>query len=636
MKHNDSADQKARLALILRTGKLRLWIYRPATRHFYLLSEDGSIEREYNPTEFAQGYDLDDFEAMRSLVFDICDGRRTSAQVRLRSVVQADGQRSHYDITISVKDSDADGHPTTLLGVQHDVTEEVRAQENTELMLMRYRTIFNTSMLDIAFYDKDGMLTDINERACATFHLKDRNQVLNGHFERSFNPLLSGSIADFSEKRSASSIVDIAALRQEGCPVDDSLAGGIMYYESTVHPLRDEQGRPDGLYVAGRDITEKVEAFHRQQEVSRRLEKGTRAMEQHVENINYALRVSDVRLVSYNPRAYILEISDNVRHSQQRLSQLRCLTLTAPSHRRRVASILGRMDHRTLRSIEQTVETVTRDEQGRHVWLMFNMVPIIDAEGQVERYFGLCRNVTELVATEQQLAVESEKARDAERLTQAFLTNMSHEIRTPLNTVVGFANLFSTHHDERDEPFFVEQIKDGANTLLQLVNDVLFLSRLDANMEEYKCKPTDFAKLFATQCQEGLLPAKPGIKTVIGQPCESLTLTIDAGKVGLIVKRLCNLARIMTRQGTISASYEHAPRRLTISIEDTGLAFTPQTAAHLFDRFAHDEEGEVMGTGLDLPIVQMLSRQMGGSLDVQPAEGGGTVFQVRLPLTPNP
>ena len=84
----------------------------------------------------------------------------------------------------------------------------------------------------------------------------------------------------------------------------------------------------------------------------------------------------------------------------------------------------------------------------------------------MERYFGTYRDITDMVETEQQLAIETKKAQETEVLKQTFLTNMSHEIRTPLNNIVGYAGLFTGEHDPSDEPFFMEQIKHSTNELL--------------------------------------------------------------------------------------------------------------------------------------------------------------------------
>ena len=128
--------------------------------------------------------------------------------------------------------------------------------------------------------------------------------------------------------------------------------------------------------------------------------------------------------------------STNINEAQLRLTQVRCIRMGSPRYRKHIYIALNRMDHRTTNTLALTVETELRDKQGRPVWLLFNMVPMKGEDGRVEKYFGLCRNMTEMVETEQQLAVETKKAQETELLKQSFLTNMSYEIRTPLNTVV--------------------------------------------------------------------------------------------------------------------------------------------------------------------------------------------------------
>jgi signal transduction histidine kinase len=261
------------------------------------------------------------------------------------------------------------------------------------------------------------------------------------------------------------------------------------------------------------------------------------------------------------------------------------------------------------------------------------MVPMLDADDNVVRYFGMCRNVTDMVETEQRLAVESKKAQETELLKQAFLTNMSYEIRTPLNSVVGFAELFNSEHDEADEPLFVEEIKRSTNTLLLLVNDVLFLSRLDARMEEYKKEETDFALAFESMCQIGLITVKPGVKTVVAHPYNSLVVDIDAEHVGQIIQRLCALSCSQTEQGTITASYGYRRGELTISIEDTGRGIDSELLSHAFERFSRDRQGNMCGTGLDLPIVRLMAQQMGGNVDIQSDLGKGTTIWVSIPCS---
>ena len=629
----DSTMQRNRLALILKTGRLRLWFFHPASRLYFYLSEDGSEEQKYNPAEFGQLFDRDDLEKMRQYLFDICDGKLNTAEVSLRSNAADGKEQLHYKVSISVASRDEEGKPSTLMGIQHDVTDEWKREQKANELLLRYQTIFNTSQMDMMFYDKEGVLTDINERGCAAFNVKSRERVLYGKFLLENNPMYNKIPMDKMENTLTSSIIDFKDFQDAKYKVEELQLSGKMYYESAINPIRNEQGELEGVYMAGRDISEMVESFHHQQEGARRLLKANQDIEAYVANINYALRVSDVMLVNYYPQAYTFEISNNVTHSHLHFSQLRCIRLASPRFRRTVNSVLNRMDHLTRHPIVQSIETEFHDKQGRPMWFLFNMVPMLDAEDKVLRYFGMCRNITDLVATEQQLAVESQKAQETELLKQAFLTNMSYEIRTPLNSVVGFAELFNSEHDEADEPLFVEEIKRSTNTLLLLVNDVLFLSRLDANMEEYKQEEVDFALAFESMCQLGMTTKKPEVKAVIDHPYNSLVVEIDMEHVGQIIRRLCALSCSQTEQGTITASYEYRRGELTISIEDTGGGIDGELLPHAFERFSRDSRGNMCGTGLDLPIVQLMAQQMGGNVDIQSDLGKGTSIWVSIPCS---
>ncbi len=427
--------QKARLALILRTGRLRLWFYYPATRRYCYLSEAGEYEQEYNPAEFAKLFHRDDVEQMRSILFDICDGKQDSGQLYMRSRALKESNCRHFEVSVSVVSRDEKGVPTSLMGIQHDVTEEYRRQERIRQLLMRYHTIFDSSMLDMLYYDKNGVLTDLNDRACKVFHVKDRDRVLDGSFLLVNNPFYNQIPLEEMENSHTSSIVKFNQFTEEKYRVDEFAMKGTMYYESTINPIRNEEGELEGVYMAGRDVSEMVNSYHRQQEGVRQLQQGTEDIKQYLANIDYALSVTKVQMVNYYPQAYTFEIVNRETHDKLRMSQLRCIRLASPRFRRTVNSLLNRMDHLTRYSITQTIETEIRDKKGRQIWLMFNMVPMLDADGHVVRYFGTYRDVTNMVETEQRLAVETKKAQEAELVKQTFLTNMSYEIRTPLQTI---------------------------------------------------------------------------------------------------------------------------------------------------------------------------------------------------------
>jgi signal transduction histidine kinase len=625
-------EQNAHLALVLQAGRLRIWKYLPATRHYIFLSEEGSMEQRYNPIDFAQFFDRDDFERLRSTIFDISEGKKNSAVVTLVSNAKDEAFLRHYEVTVSVDRRDSMGRVTSILGIQHDVTEEYRRLESTNQLLLRYQTVFSSSLIDIVYYDNHGVLRDINERACKAFGVTDRNFVLQNEFLLKNNPIFADVDIETMNNTQTSSIVDFSNYNDPKYYTDEfGLSDKKMYYESTINPIRDANGKLEGVYMAGRDITEMVVSFHRQKDGAKQLRKVNESIQNYISNINYALRISNIRMVNYYPKSFTMELSDNITKSQMRLSQLRCIRLATPRFRRTVSSVLNRMDHLTPYNINVNIETEIRDKKGRQIWLLFNMVPMLDEEGKVERYYGMCREMTDMVEMENRLAVETKKAQETELLKQSFLSNMSYEIRTPLNNVVGFAGLFNTPHDEADEPAFVEQIKTNSNNMLKLVNDVMLLSSLDANMVEYHKDFIDFAQVFASHCQLGWSSADPQVKTIIDNPYDSLVINIDEEHLGKVIEKLCWMSTLTLKHGYAKARFEYRRGELLITIEDTGEGIPEEGMAHIFDRFVHDYDDQLLGTGLDLPIVQAIVRQMGGSIEMDSKLHQGTTAWVSIP-----
>ena len=625
-------EQNAHLALVLQAGRLRIWKYLPATRHYLFLSEEGTMEQRYNPIDFQQFFERDDFERLRTAIFDICEGKQNSAVLTLVSNAKDDAFLRHYEMTVSVDRRDSRGRVTSILGIQHDVTDEYRRLETVNQLLLRYHTVFSTSLVDMVYYDNKGVLQDINERACQAFGVPNREYVLNNKFLLKNNPFFGDVNLETMDNTRTSCIVDFGDYTDPVYHIDElGLADKKMYYESTINPIRDADGNLEGVYMAGRDITEMVVSYRRQKEGAEKLRKVNEDIRQYISNINYALRISDIRMVNYYPKSFTLEMSDNITQSQMKLSQLRCIRLATPRFRRTVSSVLNRMDHLSPYNIQVNIETEIRDKKGRQIWLLFNLVPMLDADGKVERYFGICRNMTDMVETENRLAVETKKAQETELLKQSFLSNMSYEIRTPLNNVVGFAGLFNTPHDEADEPAFVEQIKTNSNNMLILVNDVMLLSSLDANMVEYRKDDIDFAQIFASHCQMGWSNANPQIKTIIDNPYESLVVNIDMEHVGKVIEKLCWLSALTLKEGYAKARYEYRRGELLITIEDTGDGIPEEGMAHIFDRFVHNIDNHLLGTGLDLPIVQAIVRQMGGTIEIESKLHQGTTAWVSIP-----
>ena len=161
--------------------------------------------------------------------------------------------------------------------------------------------------------------------------------------------------------------------------------------------------------------------------------------------------------------------------------------------------------------------------------------------------------------------------------------------------MIGFAELFKREHSREDEPIFAREIKKNTDILLNLINDILFISRLDAHMIEYHYEKCDFASLFEGWCHQGWSEASE------------------------------NLA------GSLKARYEYLHDELIIIVEDTSQGIEFDEVPKIFNRFMGDAKTKRIGTGLDLPIVKELVEQMGGTIDVLSEPGKGSTFFMSIP-----
>jgi PAS domain S-box-containing protein len=621
------------LSMILNSSKTQTWTYDIERELYTVVSEENTTETKYTSFDFSQFYDRNDFQELRKAIMIISKGKKQSETIDVKGSLPKNPRERQriYEINVSVLRSDRRNNPTILLGIQHDITGEKEKMEKAQSLTLRYHTVFDSSQVDMVYYDADGYLSDINEKACETFQINDRDALLRSRVHYKDIPVLADLDFQHIDSCQMSVISDFNQVKSASEHLQKPNNGKKLYYEMNVSTIRDEQGQVQGLVIAGRDITEMVESNHHQQEVGRQLDKTTKEIKAYINNINYSLKVSDVRLMSYHPEVHELEISSDLNKTQYKMTPLRAVSLLKESERRRVKGLFRRMDNYQKEVFSDTFCTIMRDNKGRNIYLNFHVMPIYNKDGRITHYFGMCRNETEMTYTERRLQEETAKAQETEQLKSSFLLNMSYELRTPLNAVVGFAELYNAEHNPEDEPIFAEEIKTNTNVLLALINDILFISRLDAHMIEFNYQPCDFAMLFDGWCYMGWSTLGPNVKTVVENPYTKLDVKIDQQNLGMVIQKLCVHSANSIQEGMVRAKYEYRHGELMITIEDTGRGLTPEARARIFDRFSREAREERQGTGLDLPIVKELLDQMGGNIELQSESGKGTVFYVSIP-----
>ena len=625
---NSRARQlNTQLALVLNSNKTQVWTYN-TQKIFTLLSSETVSKEVYAPIDFSQFYNHGDFEELRARITNVLIKESLSETLYVRS---HDGQKT-YEINISVLKRDQQHLPTVLLGIQRDITDSKLREEKKHNLSLQYQTVFDSSLVDMIYYGADGYLVDLNEKARETFMIADRESFLKRrvhiHDIPSYRDI---NIDELYDNIRLSSITDITQVKKEDERLPDVKLGGTCYYEAMLCPIRDENGKLHGVMAAGRNITEMVESHHKQEEEAQLIQKTTKQIQAYIQNINYTLRTSGIRMITYHPGCHELRIYSDLNKVQHRLSQIRCASLIHMSERRKLRGLFLRMDKEKTGNISEVLHTIFHDEQGRDVYMNFSLIPMTDKEGNVTQYFGLCRDETEMKHIEMRLTEETKKAQETEELKNTFLLNMSYEIRTPLNAVLGFAELFNSPHDVEDEPVFAEEIKRNTDVLLGLVNDILFISRLDAKMVEFTKEEADFAVLFDGWCYLGWSALEPNVKAIVDNPYNHLVLNIDQQHLGQIIQKICACSASYTHEGMVRAKYEYHHGELSIVLEDTGKGVKKEVLPHVFERFVRDDQNMISGSGLEMAIVKELVEQMGGQIEIQSELGKGTTCYVMIP-----
>jgi signal transduction histidine kinase len=383
------------------------------------------------------------------------------------------------------------------------------------------------------------------------------------------------------------------------------------------------------IFGTGRNVTEMADSYHRLLQDIQELQEANAEMSEYIRNIDYVLKVGGIRMVKYNLTTHTLTLFNETNVAQLTLTQTRMLNLIDAEWKKDTERLLNNMDNKTATRIQFDVKT-TLCRQGCPLHLQFHFIPFHNEKGEMTEYFGMCRDISELKAIEEKLAQETLRAQEVEVVKNAFLHNMSFEIRTPLTSVVGFAELFQMEHTPDDETVFINEIKSNSAQLLKLINDILFLSRLDADMITINSQPVDFASSITARCESTWVnDKKPGVNYIVKTPFKRLVLDIDMNNIGIVLEKIINNAVQHTTQGKVLVHYDYLGDHLSVSVEDTGRGISEKQIQHIFDRFVTEDVGN--GAGLGLSICQELVQYMGGEIHLTSTVGRGTNVWFTIP-----
>lgn len=251
------------------------------------------------------------------------------------------------------------------------------------------------------------------------------------------------------------------------------------------------------------------------------------------------------------------------------------------------------------------------------------------------KVIGLIHDIGDRVQRSNELIEAKKRAEEADRMKSVFLANMSHEIRTPLNAIVGFSEIVALTENEEEKAEYLRIIQKNSNLLLQLINDILDLSRIESGKSEMNFQLTEMSGLIdEVEKVHQLKMFGGGVGLKVIRPQKAVWTSVDRNRVTQVLFNFLSNAIKNTHEGTITLGMsEEEDDWLKLYVTDTGCGIPKAKLPLIFTRFEKLNDF-VQGTGLGLPICQSIVERLGGKITVESEVGIGSTFSMYLPYKP--
>ncbi|MBQ9356470.1 MAG: transporter substrate-binding domain-containing protein [Prevotella sp.] len=623
-----------RLALVLNTSHVRIWTYDIRRKLFEWRNENGQTASTYTMDEFATRYSHEDFLQLKDALLKLAHSTPDEAdphitlELKAKDVEGGDQEVRDYYIVLSILERNNKGMPTVIIGTKKDVTSERQQKRQADERKLRYWSIFQTPSVGILLFDKNEQLTNINDKACEMLGCTSE-EIISEHV--SLNDIFApGSyritpcdgfyathIADYGKNGDLQSRVKSIRLSDK------------VYIEYHIICIKDDAGKTTGFFAICRDVAHIARSKEKYNRTATSLYTSEEKLKEYIGNIDSVLHESDVRLATYSPSTHTLTIHRSVYEVQHALTQTRCMTLVDDYSKNQAMRMLNAMDDRVKRPISVDILTTLRIKGGIRLCLHFSLMPVTDKQGNIVEYLGLCRDKSELNDIRKQMGVHTAMVQEVETTQNRFINNMVKEIRTPMDIVLKCVQHIHDEVATADEAAMLETIIANSEKLLHLIDNILYLSRLQAHMVEINKQPRNFAETFEAQCQNGWEPYRNAdTRYIVETNYEKLVVDIDIDNLGRAIQQVAANAAQHTHSGTVKARYEYIGRRLVISIDDTGVGIPKNVLEHIN---SSDKRTLRDAHGLGLSITKELVSQMGGTVDITSEEGVGTTVYITIP-----
>ena len=497
-----------------------------------------------------------------------------------------------------------------------DMASAYQALQYSERLLSN---IFKYLPIGIELYDMDGVLVDLNDKELEMFHIEKKEDVLGINIFD--NPIFPKEMKERLKKNEDADFTFRYDFSKVGSYYQNTQKQGTIDLMTKVTTLYNSEHQPINYLLINADKTETTVAYNKIQEFEEFFElvgdyaKVGYAHFNILSGHGYAQK-SWYRNVGEADETPLSDIFGTYRHFH-------------PDDRALLIRFLD--DARKGLTTQLSKEMRVLREDGTYTWTHVNLlVKKYAPQDRIIEIISINYDITELKRTEEMLVKARDKAEASDRLKSAFLANMSHEIRTPLNAIVGFSSLLTSTESAAEKELYNSLIGHNNKLLLNLINDVIDLSKIESGYLELRPDWVNLTELLDESVAEYAHQVPSGVELLTNYPAHDSLVELDKLRIKQILSNFLSNALKNTTTGHVEIFYEVDHQSVRIGVKDTGRGIPQNMLEKIFERF-EKLDSFAQGAGLGLPICKLIVEKMNGRILVDSQLGIGTTFIIELP-----
>lgn len=521
---------------------------------------------------------------------------------------------------VCFQETDEDGNEV-IYGISEvqdgpDMASAYQALQYSERLLSN---IFKCLPIGIELYDMDGVLVDLNDKELEMFHIEKKEDVLGINIFD--NPIFPKEMKERLKKNEDADFTFRYDFSKVGSYYQNTQKQGTIDLMTKVTTLYNSEHQPINYLLINADKTETTVAYNKIQEFEEFFElvgdyaKVGYAHFNILSGHGYAQK-SWYRNVGEADETPLSDIFGTYRHFH-------------PDDRALLIRFLD--DARKGLTTQLSKEMRVLREDGTYTWTHVNLlVKKYAPQDRIIEIISINYDITELKRTEEMLVKARDKAEASDRLKSAFLANMSHEIRTPLNAIVGFSSLLTSTESAAEKELYNSLIGHNNKLLLNLINDVIDLSKIESGYLELRPDWVNLTELLDESVAEYAHQVPSGVELLTNYPAHDSLVELDKLRIKQILSNFLSNALKNTTTGHVEVFYEVDHQSVRIGVKDTGRGIPQNMLEKIFERF-EKLDSFAQGAGLGLPICKLIVEKMNGRILVDSQLGIGTTFIIELP-----